>query len=753
MSTTSKNKRYAQHNERSAEDRALDRFAEMMIEKIKTIHSDWRKPWFTEGVLQWPRNLSGRKYNGMNALLLMFHSEKEGYQLPVFMTFERISSLNFTSNKKGERKPLTDENGEKLPLVSILKGAKSFPVFLTTFTVVNSENKQKISYDDYKQLSDKEKSEYTVYPKLQIFNVFNIDQTNLKESRPEFYERIREESQGVKPQNAEEMFRFPALDEMIYNNQWLCPIHLQHQNRAYYSPSNDEIVLPEKEQFSNGEAFYGTALHEIIHSTGPEERLDRFGPDGTSDSKEYAEEELVAELGSALIASWFGFAKNIKEDSCAYLKSWLDKLQESPEFIKSVLMNVKKATNMVIGHTEAIIQELSKSMPDNAIPTLPVTANPERVSVQYLMTDMEAARALYDLLPEKSIDADSISINEQENSLTIEGGDPERLTEFLENNLDGETFSKIIKVSTLYEGHPIELIRERNTKNFQVILDKLRNNPKWLKKQGLSGYNSINVSVSNAAIGYFLVTMQSAKGLKAGIMDYKGETVLPFTACKKGQSPEEVIDLDSEIFRRIESAGTESIDPMGRIEAAGPKVKDENSQGLVYPLLIDGEAEASLFIPTDKDAYKGYQLWLHSPNSEKEEVPVRSMEALLNMKDELYAPRVITEMINSPLDEYLQPENNLTDGIETEKPGQQSPEYPEKTPERISNIRIERHGELQEKWIAADIDGAPVLSEKLSEKEQRYIMDGTKTEKELAIEIFGHYLKEQHEEKQVAIGI
>ena len=51
----------------SSEDKALDLFAEMLIEKIESIRGDWRKPWFTEGTLQWPRNLSGREYNGMNA--------------------------------------------------------------------------------------------------------------------------------------------------------------------------------------------------------------------------------------------------------------------------------------------------------------------------------------------------------------------------------------------------------------------------------------------------------------------------------------------------------------------------------------------------------------------------------------------------------------------------------------------------------------------------------------------------------------
>ena len=44
----------------SAEDRALEKFAEMMIEKISTLQSDWKKPWFTEGALTWPKNLSGR---------------------------------------------------------------------------------------------------------------------------------------------------------------------------------------------------------------------------------------------------------------------------------------------------------------------------------------------------------------------------------------------------------------------------------------------------------------------------------------------------------------------------------------------------------------------------------------------------------------------------------------------------------------------------------------------------------------------
>lgn len=67
----------------NSEDKALDLFAEMMIEKIESIRKDWRKPWFTEGALPWPRNLHGREYNGMNALMLLLHCEKQGYTIPV----------------------------------------------------------------------------------------------------------------------------------------------------------------------------------------------------------------------------------------------------------------------------------------------------------------------------------------------------------------------------------------------------------------------------------------------------------------------------------------------------------------------------------------------------------------------------------------------------------------------------------------------------------------------------------------------
>jgi antirestriction protein ArdC len=348
----------------SAEDRALERFADMLIEKMETLQSDWKKPWFTEGSMIWPKNMNGREYNGMNALMLMLQCEKNGYKIPVFCTFDRVAALNFDKNKQGDRKPMVDENGDKLPLVSINKGEKSFPVFITTFTCIDKDSHEKIKYDDYKQMSNEEKKNIAVYPKLQIYNVFNVSQTNLKEARPELYAKFEEANKVATGETKGDgrMIDFPAVDAMIEKNGWVCPIYPKHQDNAYFSISKDEIVVPEKSQFINGESFYSNLLHEMTHSTGTEERLNRFKQGNGFGSAEYSREELVAELSAALIASRYGMEKNVKEDSCAYLKSWLGSLKESPEFLKTTLLDVKRASSMITQRIDAINERIEQGL-------------------------------------------------------------------------------------------------------------------------------------------------------------------------------------------------------------------------------------------------------------------------------------------------------------------------------------------------------------------------------------------------------
>lgn len=250
-----------------------------------------------------------------------------------------------------------DNKGEEdKPRVSVLKGEHSFPVMLTTFTCVHKETKERIKWDDYKRLSQDEQEKYNVYPKMQVFRVFNVQQTNLKEARPELWQKLEQEY-STPIAEKEEQYAFKPVDRMITDNRWICPIKPTYGDSAYYSISKNEIVVPEKPQFRDGESFYGTAFHEMAHSTGAEGQLNRIKPSAFG-SAEYAREELVAELTAALTAQRYGMTKNLKDDSAAYLKSWLDSLKESPQFIKTTLIDVKKAASMLTQHIDKMAVEI-----------------------------------------------------------------------------------------------------------------------------------------------------------------------------------------------------------------------------------------------------------------------------------------------------------------------------------------------------------------------------------------------------------
>jgi len=344
----------------SAADKALERFTELMIEKIETLQGDWKKPWFTPGATQPPRNLSGRHYNGGNFLMLMMQAEKMGYDIPVWGTFDRITGLNYVKDKDGNVLQAQDKNGNKLPMISVNKGEKSFPVFMTSFTVVNQKTKEKIPYEDFRLLPREEQAKYKVYPKTHVYNVFNVAaQTNIEFTRPDLYEQIKQLSSAKIPFQQGELTSHPAIDKMIDDNLFFCPIRQQRGDQAYYSPSRDEIVVPTREQFVDGEAFATNTLHECAHATGAESRLNRdmkspFGSPG------YAKEELTAELSAAVIASQYGLSKHIKNDSAQYLKSWLGSLHQGPDFLKSVLSDVKRSTGMINQRIDAIQQEMDK---------------------------------------------------------------------------------------------------------------------------------------------------------------------------------------------------------------------------------------------------------------------------------------------------------------------------------------------------------------------------------------------------------
>lgn len=329
------------------ENAALDKFAELMIEKIESISANsWQKPWFTKGIGAWPVNLSGREYNGGNAMLLMWMCEKSNWRNPVFGTFDRFAKYNFVFDKEGCQVPARDNDGNKLPRLSVNKGEKSLPVFITTYTVINSETKEKIDFQTYREMDAEEREKYRVFPRLHVYYVFNIDQTNMKETRPEIYEELTAKYKEKEPEQKPDVFEFAPMDKIIAENLWICPIKPTYGDDAYYSISKKIIVVPEKNQFKDGESFYANTFHEMAHSTGTKDQLNRLKP-STFGSADYAREELIAELSAALTASRYGMVKNIKSDSAAYLKSWLQSLKQEPKFIKTVLNEVKRATGML----------------------------------------------------------------------------------------------------------------------------------------------------------------------------------------------------------------------------------------------------------------------------------------------------------------------------------------------------------------------------------------------------------------------
>lgn len=343
----------------SAEDRALNVFADIMIDKIKNLQQDWKQPWISPGAAQLPRNLNGRNYNGMNSIILMFMQEKNNWQTSRYATFDRITDMNYAKDKDGKRQHLlTDKDGNKLPFVRINKGEKSTPVMITTFTCVHKQTNERIKYDDYKKLDAKERNEFSVFPKQHVYNVFNVDQTNLKEARPELYETYRKEAQGTLELSDKGMASLPEIDAMIAKDLYVCPIKPTAGNDAYYSVARDEIIIPEKAQFIDGESFYSNLLHEMSHASGSPDRLNRIKP--TQDRASYSREELVAELTAALVSSRYGMAKHVKSDSAAYLKSWLGSLNEDPEFIKTTLNDVKRSASFITQRMEAVGERLRR---------------------------------------------------------------------------------------------------------------------------------------------------------------------------------------------------------------------------------------------------------------------------------------------------------------------------------------------------------------------------------------------------------
>lgn len=324
--------------EPSKVDAALQRFAEMLIKRMEEMQKDWHKGWIGGGLMfGLPQNISGRTYEGSNAFLLFLHTAENGYKAPVYMTYGQLY-------KEGAH---------------VLKGEKAVPVFKWGFSIKDKDGK-KVTEEEFDNMTDDEKKECKRRPFLKIYPEFNIDQTNMSEVNKEKYDAVVSQFRKTDvPTITDGMYVNKAIDRMMEKQEWVCKIQYDKEEKgAYYSPAKDIVVLPTKAQFrihpddpeecfKDGQEYYGTALHEMAHSTGHPSRLDRLKP-AAFGSPEYAKEELVAELTSAMVGNTLGFDRRISDNNVAYLQNWTSALRKEPKFIVTVMADVNKASRIII---------------------------------------------------------------------------------------------------------------------------------------------------------------------------------------------------------------------------------------------------------------------------------------------------------------------------------------------------------------------------------------------------------------------
>lgn len=265
----------------------------------------WHKPWKNlKGDL--PYSLStGKPYRGINVFTLAL----SGYSDPRWGTYKAIGEAGGQVRKgeKGTRiilwkrftKKGVDENGEP---------NKPY-VFLTDYVVFNAEQA-----DGLPELETEELPEHDLIEEGEKLIQGYVDST-------------RKYGKSIKAG--------PALNF--------------GGNRAFYNLTNDRVTTPLIGQFETPEEYYSTNFHELVHSTGHKDRLDRLEP-ATFGSDPYAREELVAELGASLLAGVIGLEID-GDNSAAYLAGWVKTLKGDPKMVVQAAAAAQKAADLILGTT------------------------------------------------------------------------------------------------------------------------------------------------------------------------------------------------------------------------------------------------------------------------------------------------------------------------------------------------------------------------------------------------------------------
>jgi antirestriction protein ArdC len=264
-----------------------------IIEHLEKGVVPWQQPWSKSGM---PKNLiSQKQYRGINIWLLASLHHSQNY----FLTYKQVKELGG----------------------SIKKGEKSCPVI----------------YWNWVEKENKETGKKENVPFLRYYNVFNISQT---EDIPEAKLPPAVEHKNDPIKSCEEIIAgMPKRPDIR---------HKEH--RAFYNPKDDFVNMPESKTFIDSENYYATLFHELVHSTGHTERLNRkeiMEMKGMY-SEDYAIEELTAEMGASYLKSFSGIPIEKIENNAAYIEHWLGRLKNDKKLIVYASARAQQATDYIL---------------------------------------------------------------------------------------------------------------------------------------------------------------------------------------------------------------------------------------------------------------------------------------------------------------------------------------------------------------------------------------------------------------------
>jgi antirestriction protein ArdC len=291
----------------------------------------WRKPWVGGG----PVNVkNGRPYRGINVFLLGL----QGYSDPRWGTFKACREAAMAEAKREGREIVVEvvyERGRYKDIVyEIVDGEKTF----FRGGVQAGEKASHVTFwkrwtpkvarrDEDRDKDGNPKSRFL----LKQYAVFNAQQCDGMPALPD-----RREHDPI------------AEAEEIVTGYIDGPTINHGGDRAAYSQTLDLVVSPVPENFESAEAYYSTLYHELVHSTGHENRLNRLESGGYGTSP-YAKEELVAEMGAAMLCSLVGI-ENL-DQSAAYLSGWLKPLENDTHFVVNAAAQAQRAADLILGTT------------------------------------------------------------------------------------------------------------------------------------------------------------------------------------------------------------------------------------------------------------------------------------------------------------------------------------------------------------------------------------------------------------------